>query len=427
MNVSQWRRISWSACVALAVWGCASQPQGQEVVRRLEPADFAAEDVTQKDRASGRASESKAKQAPREDDQQSNDVDAVVPSDAAAAGVVEKVTEESGGVSVTAGTSTPRGIGRSYTVDAMVGQVNGKPIYAAEVLEPIEEQLSVLGKSLPRKEFVGRARQLIEGRLGQIVTDALILGEAERDLTVQEHAGLLQFLKLQREELIRFWGIGSVAVAQENLVRQTSRTLDQTLNETRERMLVQRYLRERLWSKISVSRKDVERYYQEHFSDFNPPANRGLRLIYVETKESADTVGRMLDEGVAFEEVAKQDLNQYRHEEGGLMAEKAVGDEVFGHAVLNEAMLTLRAGEFSGRVQAGGRYWWVRVESIDQPKGRSLSEVQLEVESLLQRQRFQQLTQQYRRELFETGSYNSIDQMGEALLAIAVNRFAGLE
>ena len=339
-----------------------------------------------------------------------------------AEGVLANTTPK--GVATPSVSPSPVPVGSRFTVDAMVGQVNGQPLYAGTVLEPIIEQLKALGRALPRQEFLERARQLIEARVGQMVADALIVGEAESDLSQQEHAGLANILKQQREELIRFWGKGSVAVAEETLVRQTSRSLDQTLTETRQRMLVQRYLRQKLFPKINVTRKDVQRYYEDHLDEYNPAPRRTLRVIYVEDPAHAQQVDGMLAQGRPFAEVASLPLNRYRREDGGLMSEQAEGDQVFGQEELNHAMLRLQIGEHSPRVQADGRYWWVALDAVETAASRSLNEVQLEIEALLRRQRFQALTEQYRRTLFTKGSYNSIETMSRAIVEVAASRFA---
>ncbi len=320
------------------------------------------------------------------------------------------------------GVETPR-----YTVAAMLGQVNGRPIYADAVLEPIVEQLAALGQTLPRVEFRKRAYQLISGRLSQIVADALLLGEAEQRLSDRERAGLQHLLKQEREELIRFWGRGSVAVADESLRVQTGRDLEETLEDTRQKLVVQQYLRQKLFSQIYVTRKDVERYYHEHQDEFNPPRTRLLRLIRVTEASVADEVEARLGAGESFESVAQMEANRYRREEGGLMSEPAVGEEVFSEPELNEAMLSLGVGERSRRVRLPDADWWVYVESMEEPAGRSLREVQLEIEESLRRQRFRDLTQRYREELFKNGSYDPIEEMAEALLEVAMSRYAPAE
>ncbi len=284
------------------------------------------------------------------------------------ADIPEGVVGEASAALGTTHTVNRRSLG-ARVVDGMVGQVNGQPIYTSTVFEPIVEQLSALGRGLPSSEFRLRARQLIEARLGQMIADALILGEAEGDLSAQEQAGLQHLLLQQRQELIRFWGQGSVAVAEENLVRQTSRGLDQTLTETRQRMLVQRYMSQKLMPQINVTRKDIERYYSDHADEYNPPPARTLRLIYVQDLEDAQAIDQMLAQGRAFRDVARFEINRYKPSEAGLMSEKAVGQEVFGQAPLNEAMLKLKAGDHSSRIEVDGKYWWIAVESIEQTPG----------------------------------------------------------
>ena len=306
----------------------------------------------------------------------------------------------------------------------MVGQANGQPIYAAQVFEPIEEQLIALGKTRPPAQFRYQARQLIQGQLGQIVLESLMLGEAERDLSAQEQAGLDYILKGRREELIRFWGEGSVAVAESRLVEETGLDLKQTLEQERQKMVIQRYMHQKLYPKIHVSRKDIERYYQDHHGEYNPPVKRTLRLIRVHTAREADRVDQALQEGQPFERVASRPQNRYRSQDGGLMSEQAVGDEVFGQPQLNEAMRSLQAGQHSPRIEIEGSYWWVAVDEIDQSGGRSLREVQQEIEQLLRRQQFQLLTQRYRQQLVADGSYNPIEQMSDALVDVAMTRYA---
>ena len=416
MRIARWISTFVAVGGLALTAGCASSQTSTETHRQLVPADFAAgvsvsvsSPVPTSATPRTTVSADQAQGAPASGGQP----EAEPPSDTGAS------TPPKPQVDLAVSGDMPL-----YTVDAMVGQVNGKPIYASTVFESIFEQLAALGRSLPRGEFRQRAGQLIEARLGQMVTDALILGEAESGLTAQEYAGLQNIIKQQREELIRFWGKGSVALAQVNLVRQTSRDLDQTLAETRQRFLVQRYLREELFPKINVVRKDVERYYNDHINEYNPPTSRTLRLIRVGDVADADQIDRALGQGQSFEQVASLPINTYRLTDAGRMSEKAQGDQVFGQPPLNEAMLRTGVGEHSPRIRVEETYWWIGVEAIDTTPGRSLTEVQLEIESQLRRQRFQELTRQYRQELFKTGSYNPLGEMSQALLEVAMSRFA---
>lgn len=310
-----------------------------------------------------------------------------------------------------------------YTLDAMVGQVNGQAIYVGTVLEPISDQLTSLGRTLPPTVFRDRARGLIMAQLDQIVTDKLIVGEAERDLAEDERAGLKKYMDERRAELIRKYGRGSETLADRTLLEQSGRGLEQSLRELRQRVVVQRYLQQKLMPKINVTRRDIERHYHENREKFNPPLGRTLRIIRVVDRQQAEAVDRRLAAGESFQTLAREPINTYRPSDGGLMG-GTTGDKVFGDAALNEAMVAAGEGRHSPRVEAEGAWWWVRVEAVDRPPGRSLHEVQTQIEQLLRAQRFQALTMEYRQQLYREGSYNPLDQMAMMVLEVAVNRYA---
>ena len=310
-----------------------------------------------------------------------------------------------------------------FVMDAMVGQVNGRAIYAATVLEPIHEQLGALGRSLPPSQFTDRARQIISATLDQLVTDALILGEAERELTEQQRMGLTMMVDRHREELLRRHGKGSPSLAEHQLLQETGRTLDQTLRDFRNQRVVQHYLQQRLLPRINVTRRDIERYYRDHHDEFNPQTQRVLRLIRVESEVEASQITRQLEAGTPFAEVAAGKLNLYRPQEGGLM-DQVVGDEPFSQPALNEALVSLKPGDYAGPFEMNGGQAFAYLESVHQPDTKTLQEAQLEIDRLLREQQFQRLSAQYRQRLFEEGSYNPIPQMTDDLLQIAVARYA---
>ena len=233
---------------------------------------------------------------------------------------------------------------RSYHVDAMVGQVNGRAIYTREVLEPIHEQLATLGRELPPETFRARAATLIASRLSAMVTDALIYGEAQRDLSDIERHGLTSAVQRQREQLLREYGQGSPAVAEANLLEQTGLTLDETLEQWRQTAVIQRYINQKIRPKVNVTRKDVKRYYDEHQDQFNPPATRTVRVIQVTNQQDAGAISQMLEAGTPFELAAADPINTFRRDSGGLMGDMA-GDQLFADPDINDATLKLRARE----------------------------------------------------------------------------------
>ncbi len=312
---------------------------------------------------------------------------------------------------------------KAYNVDGMVGQVNGQAIYTNVVLEPIQEQLAALGRELPRDVFRKRAAVLIASRLNGMVTDALIYGEAQRDLSEQERRGLAGAMAGQRENLLREYGQGSPALAQANLIQKTGLNLDQTLEQWRQTAVVERYMRQKLYPMVNVTRKDVKRYYLEHNDQFNPPATRTVCVIQVDSDEEAEHIRTLLDSGMPFTEAAADDVNLFRPDTGGLMGEMA-GDQLFADPKVNAATLKLDAGQTAGPIPVADRLWFVHVQQINQPKGKPLMQMQVQIHLLLFEQQFREQSTRYRDRLFEQGSYNSIEKMTMTLLDITVDRYA---
>lgn len=311
----------------------------------------------------------------------------------------------------------------SYVLDAMVGQVNGRPIYADTILDPIEPQLQALARQVGPGEFRQRATQLIEATVRQIVLDALILGEAERDLSDRERAGLQGMVLRHREELLRQYGQGSLSLTEHNLQQATGKSLEQTLEEYRQKVLVSRYLANNLRPKINVTRWDIERYYRDHQDEFNPKASRVLRLIRVQNDEEAQRVREMLQTR-PFEEVALDKINLYKPAQGGLM-DATQGTAVFDNDAMNQALAELGEGEWAGPFQLSGRPVFVFVEELTEAKSIPLKEAQPIIERRLRENQFRQLTDDYNRRLFEQGSFEPLPQMVDRLVQIALARYAG--
>ena len=311
----------------------------------------------------------------------------------------------------------------SYPIAGMVGQVNGQPIHAAQVFQPIADELASLGRRVSRRQFREQASSLIERRLYEIVTNALVLGEAERDLSDNERRNLRRMMQAQREEMLRLHGRGSRAVAEATLLEITGKSLDQNLEEFRQEIVIRRYMHQKLTPRIHVSRREIQRYYQDNHDTFNPPGSRTLQVMRIANQRDAQRVSQQLEQGEAFHELAASDLNRFMSATAGVI-QQVDGEQVFSHSRLNEAADQLDEGEYVGPIEIDNDYWFVRVQSVDRPEARPLQEVQLEIRRQLIRRQEQRLTEAYYQQVFEQGSYTDISNMANMLLDIAMSRWA---
>lgn len=316
-----------------------------------------------------------------------------------------------------------------YTVDAMVGQVNGKPIYASAIFRGIgEAQLQRLGQSLPRLAFREQAQRLIVTDLKSRVTNAVILAEAERGLSEQEQLGLLGFLKQEREKILANFGAGSAAVAEDKLLEEKGIGIEDELERRRQELLTQKYLREKLYPKVHVTRREVERYYNDHYDEFNPSPTATLRLILARTENKADQIEQALAGGENFDDVAAE-YSDFRKQQGGLMQPTQLEGPLAESSLLswpqlNEKVRKLSEGEHTDRTKIDAGYGWVKLEKLEGGEEKSLQDVYLQIENGLRNRKFSTLSRKYTQQLLENGNYTPVDQMVIALLDVAMARYA---
>ena len=306
-------------------------------------------------------------------------------------------------------------------VEAMVGQIAGQPIYAHRVLDGLEPQLESLGGRLPRSQFRQQAGALIQQQVSGLISSALIQAAAERNLSDRQKAGLDYFIQYRREELLRKYGQGSLALAQRNIEEATGVSLDQTLRDIRTQAMIVSYLDRNLKPLINVSRRDIERYYREHYDEFNPPTKRQIQLIYADSNEDAAYFEQQLNDGVEFAELAASERNDYRGKATSLPVESNQG--MFGPAI-DPAVQELAQGEWVGPLANRGQQWFIYVAELDQPQRRTLFEAQVDIERSLRSQQEFLLQKELEQKLMREASFTDVMQMTEAVLDIALARYA---
>lgn len=321
--------------------------------------------------------------------------------------------------------------GVRHTVDAMVGQVNGRPIYAGKVFDPIHDQLATRSRQVSRPAFRDEARKIIKDRLLTIVIETLILAEAEAALNDQQRQGLLGLLKDQRAELIRLHGQGSAKIADLRLREEDGSGLDERVDEIRAQAIIQSHMRKELAPKINVSRKDIIRYYRGHPDEFNPKPGRTIHMIRTDDDADADAVDKLLAAGKPFLEVASDaTLNNRKPGAAGLFGEGLIGEGVLTPE-LNGPMLKLQAGEHTSRISLGQSHIWIYVKTISTGEARTLNQVQAEIRRKLTNGQYNELVRKYHARLFAEGSFDPkgpandpLLPMVDALLEVGMTRYA---
>lgn len=329
--------------------------------------------------------------------------------------------------SMTAGAS-PLEVVDTFPVDALVGHINGRPLFASDFFEPMDNRLRALARELQPREWLIEARELISESLRDRVRDDLLLAEFEASLTPEEKAGLFYFMEQVRSGLIS-GSLGSESLANRRLLEEEDLTLDQMVRQIRDRELIRVYLMRALADRTYVSWREVQQQYERDADLYNPPPLARFRVIYAnaDDAERIERITEALAAGEEFAEVARRE-SAFRPESGGLVEVQIKGapydqfDAFFGPAELNEQARKLSPGQTAGPFPFGDRRAWMRLESVEH-ESHPLFDVQLEIYDKLRKARELEEQTDYFLKLVERGSLSDIREMERRLVELAAERY----
>jgi hypothetical protein len=313
-------------------------------------------------------------------------------------------------------------------MDALVGDINGTPIYATTFFAPIEARLVGLAAK-HRKDpqaWVAEARKIIGNQLGEMIRDELLLAEARSKLTPEQKQGLLSFIEAVRKDLVSKGGGGQAAV-DEQLREQGEKGLDAKLKENIDRQLIYSNLRETVLPRANVSWHEVEVEYDKRTEKFNPDPTAVFRVIWIPTAkaELVQDFTAKLAGGASFEEQADRDENEAPGE--GVHKLQFKGElaqaEIFGPKELNEAARKLRTGETTGPFTYSTYTCWIQLSTIDTPRAMPIYEAQLSIYNELRERKVKAESDKYLSNLLDRQSFTKLSEMGDKLLKIATERY----
>ena len=316
---------------------------------------------------------------------------------------------------------------QALPIDAMVGHINGEAVYADQIFDVnLVAQLESFGRRFDRDEFGNAASGVIQDKLQGIIINKLILGEAERNLQEAQRRGIEGRIQSEREELLRFYGQGSLAKAKAEFFSQRGKELEQHLVDFREELVIGSYVRSKVMPKIVVNQRDVERYYADNIEKYQQPDQRVVRLIRAAESSSVEEIERRLKKGEAFERIAADPtLNSYNSGNAGLFnsGDPVPGNKVIGIEPVNKALLTLKAGGYAGPINAGENRFYVQLVELTPGLQITLAEAQIQIEQILRSTQFEKHALNFRIDLLKRGSYSDPSEMGQKLLDIAFARY----
>lgn len=332
-------------------------------------------------------------------------------------------------------------VGPAQFVDARVGDINGKPIFASQFfdtgsarIEPLSGQLTANARLVRERKmdvdtWRSEAARQIATTLKGLVQDELFRAEAIASLTPQQKQGLFAFLQELQDNLRRESGGSREAARRRIEEQQDGLTPEEYVRQQEQILLVGEQLRTKVARRVNVTWRDITQAYNGRFYDtYHPPQQYRFRLILVPADDAAAKaqVESALAGGTPFAEVAALPLNGSRAAKGGLETRAITGEakdiRFFPDPTLDAAAHGLSPGETVGPLTLGRQLAWINFDSIEN-NAKTLYDAQLEIYSKLYSERLEREQNKYYLRLLSHASVTSLVEMQNRLLAIAEERY----
>ncbi|HEX2837331.1 MAG TPA: peptidylprolyl isomerase [Phycisphaerales bacterium] len=339
------------------------------------------------------------------------------------------------GIGASSGDLSTVHAGQPVLVDAKVGDINGRAVYASAIFDyglagisPIGAELAAEAKLRPLDNWRSFSRRRIATTLGDLIREELLRAEALQQFTPEQKMGFLGWMEKMQQDFQRARG-GSRALADRSLRESEGITIDEWRRRQEDDELVKFQLRERIIGRVNVSFRDIEQRYEREKDHFDPPPRAVFRLAQVNKSrpEDIDAFKSLLGTAASFEDAARSSLNINQPDKGGLEArdlgtKPRVEGEFFPNAALNDAARTMKVGETVGPIELSTTMAWLHLDS-EGAKKVPLYEAQLEVEDAVRADRTQRELARYVQALQGKASITDAEQMVERLARIAEARY----
>lgn len=215
-----------------------------------------------------------------------------------------------------------------------IAKVGTEPIKARELKQAFEDEAGDYGSDfLNDPEGNLAVKKQI---LNSLIRQKLLLQKAREtgiSLTPDEKNALSRELKSgYDEEALRL------------MLRQKKISFDDWLRKQEDKKQIDRLLEQEIFSKVPVSRKEIEDYFKKNQRKLIRPDRVHCRHIVASKKEKALTILSLLNQGENFAELAAKYSESPDRKDGGDLGAVAKGE---GPVIFQDACFTLNTGQYS--------------------------------------------------------------------------------
>jgi parvulin-like peptidyl-prolyl isomerase len=287
------------------------------------------------------------------------------------------------------------GAAQPEVIERIVAKVNGKIITKTELDREVQNILEQLGPAPTPQEEERRLAELRVQILEGMIDNMLVLQLAEeRGLQVPP-----RYFEEWKANVMKEMNIES----EEELVRQMQLqgiSIKDFKEQWEEGLLIQEIRRIEVDNKVSVSEPEIDKYYQEHITEYTEPAKVRLREIVVrfeastefDAAEKAKRVHQDLLQGASFAEVARLHSDSSSRDAGGDLGFFEKGELA---EPLNEVAFSLSPGEVSEVIRMGSAYYIIQVEERTEEQTLPVEDVRKNIADAIFQEKMKEQSKKY--------------------------------
>ena len=333
--------------------------------------------------------------------------------------------------------------GTTELVAASMVQVNDSFITVDDVLIGLHGELLSMPRAASEQAFREAVTPIIEQQLRQLVYEALVLAEAQANLSGPQKEFIESEVADARREMIARVGGGEQALAQYYRDRHT--TLDRVLEEHRNRLTGRLYLQTRIDPGIVITRDMLLDYYRRHMAEFVVERRVQMQVVAVpfetflpevdgaeptpvewqrarqQAREVIDAAAAAIMAGDDFGEVARNHSRGFHALDGGVWPLMAEGS--FRETEVERNAFALDEGEICGIIETENGYYIVKALKVEPGQSVGFEESQEEIDAILRDQQYNQLASDYFMKLFGEATIAQSDEFMEMAIDGVVGRY----
>lgn len=297
--------------------------------------------------------------------------------------------------------SNPSGIDELGNATGVVVMVNGQPIFAEDVLNEFHQQLAAAEQAVALKRAppealqklrAGILRRRLPVHIESKLLSAAMLSGLKKEQKESLKVGLEEAFQKQIEKQKADMGITSQGEFEVMLAKH-GMTMERLRQANDERAMAQQYVAMNAGPPVRYTHRELLDYYQEHQEDYAITGKVKWRHLYIDIasrgeqdalNEINNVVQKLID-GAKFEDLAREHSDGATASSGGLWdwtEQGSLADED-----IERTLFRIPVGTVSDVIKTDSGYQIVKVLDRVDSGYRPFSEVQNEINNILQEQR----------------------------------------